>query len=149
MSRTTLFSSSLLAISLMGSAPVLAADDAALEEVRAKMNAMFQEIAPENINRSPVDGWYTVQKGSVVAYVSEDGRYLLQGDMIDLTGFNLDGGGKTAAELVASGHIGVVGTSLFIDLDGGEVIVAAADNTLLATFTDGGAGFVLDDDVLV
>ncbi len=84
MSRTTLFSSSLLAISLMGSAPVLAADDAALEEVRAKMNAMFQEIAPENINRSPVDGWYTVQKGSVVAYVSEDGRYLLQGDMIDL-----------------------------------------------------------------
>jgi thiol:disulfide interchange protein DsbC len=84
MSRTTLFSSSLLAISLMGSAPVLAADDAALEEVRAKMNAMFEEIAPENINRSPVDGWYTVQKGSVVAYVSEDGRYLLQGDMIDL-----------------------------------------------------------------
>jgi thiol:disulfide interchange protein DsbC len=84
MSRTTLFFSSLLAISLMGGAAVFAAEDAALEEVRAKMNAMFDTIAPENISRSPVDGWYTVQKGSIVAYVSEDGRYLLQGDMIDL-----------------------------------------------------------------
>jgi thiol:disulfide interchange protein DsbC len=61
-----------------------ASDDAALEEVRAKMNAMFEEIKPENVDRSPIDGWYTVSKGSVVAYVSEDGRYLLQGDLIDL-----------------------------------------------------------------
>lgn len=76
--------SSLVSISLVGSAPVWAADDAELEAVRAKINGMFQEIAPENVNKSPVDGWYTVQKGSVVAYVSADGRYLLQGDLIDL-----------------------------------------------------------------
>ena len=75
---------SLLAISLMSAAPVWAADDAELEAVRAKMNSMFKEIAPENISKSPVYGWYTVQKGSIVAYVSGDGRYLLQGDMIDL-----------------------------------------------------------------
>jgi thiol:disulfide interchange protein DsbC len=31
-----------------------------------------------------MDGWYTIQKGSIVAYVSDDGRYLLQGDLIDL-----------------------------------------------------------------
>jgi len=78
----TLFS--FLTVSLMCSAPVFAADDATLEEVRAKINEMFQEIGPENVNESPVDGWYTVQKGSIVAYVSADGRYLLQGDMIDL-----------------------------------------------------------------
>ena len=74
----------LLTVSLTCSAPVFAADDAALEQVRAKINEMFQEIGPENVNESPVDGWYTVQKGSIVAYVSADGRYLLQGDMIDL-----------------------------------------------------------------
>lgn len=74
----------LLALGLMGSGSLFAANDASLEEVRAKMDAMFEEIGPENISLSPVDGWYTVQKGSIVAYVSEDGRYLLQGDLIDL-----------------------------------------------------------------
>jgi len=60
------------------------AEDAALEEVRAKMTAMFESIEPENINASPIDGWYTIQQGSIVAYVSANGRYLLQGDVIDL-----------------------------------------------------------------
>ena len=84
MNRIISILSLLLAISLIGSAPVWAADNAELEAVRAKINGMFQEIAPENVKKSPVDGWYTVQKGSVVAYVSADGRYLLQGDLIDL-----------------------------------------------------------------
>ncbi len=74
----------LLAISFYGHGVSFAAEDAALEEVRGKIGEMFDEIAPENVNRSPVQGWYTIQKGSVVAYVSEDGRYLLQGDLIDL-----------------------------------------------------------------
>jgi thiol:disulfide interchange protein DsbC len=60
------------------------AEDAALEEVRAKMTALFESIEPENINSSPIDGWYTIQQGSIVAYVSANGRYLLQGDLIDL-----------------------------------------------------------------
>ena len=84
MSRPHLISRLILAISLMGSASASETEDAALQEVRAKMDAMFQELGPENVSRSPVDGWYTVHKGSIVAYVSADGRYLLQGDMIDL-----------------------------------------------------------------
>lgn len=65
--------------------PVVAAtDDAELEQVRQKVGEMFDLIAPEHINASPVDGWYTIQKGSIIAYISGDGRYLLQGDLIDL-----------------------------------------------------------------
>jgi thiol:disulfide interchange protein DsbC len=45
---------------------------------------MFDMIEPGDVKASPVDGWYTIQRGSVVAYISGDGRYLLQGDMIDL-----------------------------------------------------------------
>ena len=98
MRRTPLVACSLLAISLIASASAFAAEDAALEVVRAKMNAMFGEIAPENVNRSPVDGWYAIQKGSIVAYISEDGRYLLQGDMIDLdTQVNLSEQARTTA----------------------------------------------------
>jgi thiol:disulfide interchange protein DsbC len=84
MSRKTSIFATLLAFCLVCSAPVYAEDSAALEVVRLKLDAMFEGIGPENINESAVDGWFTVHKGSIVAYVSEDGRYLLQGDMIDL-----------------------------------------------------------------
>ena len=66
------------------SAPLSAMADAKLEAVREKVTAMFDIIEPDDINGSPIDGWYTIQKGSVVAYISDDGRYMLQGDLIDL-----------------------------------------------------------------
>lgn len=71
-----------LAILLWGAAA--GADDAELEALRAKMSDMFEAIEPENVSVSPISGWYTIQQGSIVAYVSGDGRYLLQGDLIDL-----------------------------------------------------------------
>ncbi len=74
MSRKNTTILSCLALSLLASGPLLAADEPGIEAVRAKMDAMFQEIKPENVNASPIDGWYTVQKGSIVAYVSKDGR---------------------------------------------------------------------------
>ena len=72
----------LLALLAVG---VNAADvDPKLEAIRTKISGMFEFIDPEHVNQSPMDGWYVIQKGSVVAYVSDDGRYLLQGDLIDL-----------------------------------------------------------------
>jgi len=59
-------------------------DDAKLEQVRQKISGMFESIEPQNISASQVDGWYTIHQGSIIAYVSGDGRYLLQGDLIDL-----------------------------------------------------------------
>ena len=58
--------------------------DAELEQVRQKVGETFDLLGPEDVSRSPVDGWYTIHKGSIVAYISGDGRYLLQGDLIDL-----------------------------------------------------------------
>lgn len=70
---------------LFAVAPVVAAEaDAELEQVRLKVTAKFDMIAAEDVNASPIDGWYTIHKGSIIAYVSADGRYLLQGDLIDL-----------------------------------------------------------------
>ncbi len=57
---------------------------AELEQVRQKVAGMFDLIEAEDVNPSPVDGWYMIQRASVVVYISADGRYLLQGDMIDL-----------------------------------------------------------------
>ena len=81
----------LLIFSLAATATAVAAEpDENLDEVRERIAEKFDVIEPENVNVSPIDGWYEVQKGSVVAYVSEDGRYLLQGDLVDLdAGINL------------------------------------------------------------
>jgi thiol:disulfide interchange protein DsbC len=61
---------------------VAAADE--LETVRQAVSERFAEIEPEHVSKSPVPGWYTVSKGAIVAYISADGRFLLQGDLIDL-----------------------------------------------------------------
>lgn len=73
----------LMSIGLLAFATASANEDD-LAEVRAKVSSMFGEIEAEHIQLSPVDGWYTIRKGAIVAYISGDGRYLLQGDMIDL-----------------------------------------------------------------
>ena len=66
-------------------APAIAAEpELAPAEDRERIAELFESIAAEDIYTSPIEGWYTIRKGSVVAYISNDGRYLLQGDIIDL-----------------------------------------------------------------
>ena len=79
------FIAAVAASAVFAVAPAIAEEvDAELEQVRQKVNEMFQVINPEDVTPSPIDGWYTIHRGAVIAYVSADGRYLLQGDMIDL-----------------------------------------------------------------
>jgi len=97
----------LAATLLLSATPSLAAEDAKLDAVRAKVADMFDEIGPEHVNYSPVDGWYTLQKGSIVAYISDDGRYLLQGDLIDLeASVNLSERSRDAARRTLMSGVG-------------------------------------------
>lgn len=74
-----------LAVTLLASPSAIADDaDAELELVRQRVGEMFEMIEPDDVSRSPVPGWYTIHKEHIVAYISADGRYLLQGDLIDL-----------------------------------------------------------------
>ena len=72
------------AVLLLAVNSIAAETDPKLEAVRAKVTEMFAFIKPQDIDPSPIEGWYTVHSGSIVAYISEDGKYLLQGDLIDL-----------------------------------------------------------------
>lgn len=75
----------LLPLAMLAAIPALAEDSSAeLEQVRARVAEVFEEIEPGHVHPSPVDGWFTIRKGAIVAYISGDGRYLLQGDLIDL-----------------------------------------------------------------
>jgi len=76
---------SLTAVLLLFAVPASAQGNSAeLQKVRDTVSERFAEIDPQEIFESPIDGWYTIRKGAIIAYISADGRYLLQGDMIDL-----------------------------------------------------------------
>jgi thiol:disulfide interchange protein DsbC len=75
----------LAAVLLSVAVPATAEEvSAELQKVRETVSEKFNEISPEDIFESPLPGWYTIRKGAIVAYISADGRYLLQGDVIDL-----------------------------------------------------------------
>ena len=77
----TLLAAVLLFFAVPATAEEVSAD---LQKVRETVAERFAEINPEDIFESQVPGWYTIRKGAIVAYISGDGRYLLQGDLIDL-----------------------------------------------------------------
>ena len=64
--------------------PATADEAAELQVVRDTVAGLFDGIEEDDIFASDIDGWYTIRKGAIVAYISGDGRYLLQGDLIDL-----------------------------------------------------------------
>jgi thiol:disulfide interchange protein DsbC len=66
--------------------PAAAAEDDSeeLAHVREAVSGLFDEIEPQHVMASPIEGWYMIRKGAIIAYISADGRYLLQGDLIDL-----------------------------------------------------------------
>lgn len=114
-------------------APLVASADAELEAVRAKVAEKFSMIEPEDVTAGPIDGWYQIQKGSIVAYVSADGRYLLQGDLIDLdAGVNLTDASRDEAR-----------RELFADIDDDQFITFSPENVKhsVFVFTDIGCGY--------
>ena len=74
----------LFAAAAMLSCSFFAVADDQLDAVRAKVAEMFDSIDAKDVDASGIDGWYKIQRGAVIAYISTDGRYLMQGDMIDL-----------------------------------------------------------------
>ena len=76
---------------VLSAALIFSASNATAEEVSAELqkaretvSKMFAGIDEDDVYESEVEGWYTVRRGAIVAYISADGRYLLQGDLIDL-----------------------------------------------------------------
>lgn len=52
---------------------------------RADIAAMIPGLSPDDVHKAPMDGLYEVAMGSQIFYVSDDGKYLFKGDIIDLT----------------------------------------------------------------
>lgn len=71
---------------LLLSGTVVAGDTAqdATSGLVARLKVVFPDIEVTRISPAPILGLYEVLVGTDVLYVSADGRYLIQGDMLDL-----------------------------------------------------------------
>lgn len=67
------------------SAPLADEQTAAIEKV---LSRIFPRQHPDTIVAAPVPGLYEVSYGTEIFYVTGDGRFLLQGDLIDLQSIN-------------------------------------------------------------
>jgi thiol:disulfide interchange protein DsbC len=67
----------------LASSPLLA-DDAEVEVIRQALVRVTGDAVPDAIEPSPATGLYEVTFGPKLFYVSRDGRYLIQGNMVDL-----------------------------------------------------------------
>lgn len=61
-----------------------AADKAAEKAVTDAIHTLVPNAKIDSIEESQLDGFYTVVTGGQVVYVSEDGKYLMQGRLFDL-----------------------------------------------------------------
>ena len=51
---------------------------------KEELAATLPGVEVQDINDTPIPGMYEVAVGPQVAYVSDDGRYFIQGDLYDL-----------------------------------------------------------------
>jgi thiol:disulfide interchange protein DsbC len=72
----------LVAGMLLGSALQAIAED--LDDLAAALQSVFPDIEARDIRPSAIPGLYEVRFGAELVYVSRDGRYVLQGDLLDL-----------------------------------------------------------------
>ena len=101
---------------------------------RVAIAARFPEIRPEQIVPSTVQGLYEVRIGSKIAYVSANGRYLLQGEIIDL---------DTDLNLTESRREGVRRDVLAEVSEAGMIVFAPAKKatSTITVFTDIDCGY--------
>ena len=126
------FTLSLLAALPLPGQSAPAADPSAADP-RAAIAAKFPEVRPEQIAPSPVQGLYEVRIGAKIAYVSADGRFLLQGEIIDI---------DTDENLTESRREGVRRDVLAGVSEAGMIVFAPAKTlSTITVFTDIDCGY--------
>ncbi len=111
-------------------ATAMAADPAAIEE---RLSALVPDTSAVTIAETPLPGIMEVRVGSDIIYMSDDGRYLLQGRVIDL---------ETQKDLTDAAMAGVRKEQIN-DLDPSEFVTFGNDDAEyeLLVFTDPDCGF--------
>lgn len=77
------FACVLLTLSCLAPA-TLFADDATIETLRERLKVLVPDSEPSGLGKTDVGDLYEVRYGAQVFYMSADGRYALQGELVEL-----------------------------------------------------------------
>ncbi len=69
---------------VFGTSLAWADDDADIQKIKQIFTQIIPGATPDTVSPSVLEGLYEVVHGAQVLYISKDGRYLMQGDVIDL-----------------------------------------------------------------
>jgi thiol:disulfide interchange protein DsbC len=111
----------------------LAAEEVEHQAVTERLEALLSDMDGVVVNATPMNGLFEVRIGSEVVYISEDGRYLLQGRLVDL---------ETQRDLTDA-SLSEVRQEQLATLDRTELISFGADDPVheVLVFTDPDCGF--------
>jgi len=118
------------ALMLVSLFPVIqpACADDEISAVRTKLQKRFSDLTITDVRKSPVPGLYEVITGTQSALVSADGRYLIQGELIDL---------ETRRNLTAETRAGLVLNAIKSVSESEMIVMGPADaKRVLTVFTD-------------
>ncbi|MBL10929.1 MAG: hypothetical protein CL402_10520 [Acidiferrobacteraceae bacterium] len=117
----------LLAFSIFGIS-VCALADSVPEAVTQAVAQIFSDVDPSSVKASPIPNLFVVVIGTNVIYITDDGRYAISGDMIELES------GKNLAEGVRSN----IRKNIVSGLDKSGLIIysPAQIRTTITVFTD-------------
>jgi len=127
-------SSLFAAAALVAMFPAASAAGASVEESLA---AKVPGVEPENISATPVPGLWEVAVSAQVVYLSEDGRYLVRGELIDLMN------GQNLTEERQSGLQAEIANRLSATLDESRMVVFSPEKPrhTVTVFTDIDCGY--------
>ena len=74
----------LSALLLAGAMSLSVQAESVTEKIQAKLVEAFPSHVPDSIVKSPVQGLYEVAYGAQVIYVTEDGKHIIQGVLMDI-----------------------------------------------------------------
>lgn len=64
--------------------PILAVAEDSVD-INKRLAELLPDQKPDSIGLSPIPGYFEVTYGTMIFYISKDGRYMLQGDVVDLS----------------------------------------------------------------
>ena len=80
----------------------------------ARLEVLAPGMTPDHVAETALSGMYEVRFGSIIVYLSDDGRYMLRGDLIDLdTGRNVTEAARRSMRAEAVGELGEASMIVF------------------------------------
>lgn len=112
---------------------VATAQDADIEGLRKTIAKLVPGVAPDSIKSTPIPGLYEVIFGSDMVYVNSDGRYLLQGSLIDVQ----------TRENLTENTLGEIRLKVLDSIDDDQLVIFEPENFkhTVTVFTDIDCGY--------